>query len=424
MSTRPQPRIAGPSSTALFERYRQVRAQTEALAAPLTAEDQLVQSMPDVSPTKWHRAHTTWFFEQFVLNRHKPGYRCFDASYDYLFNSYYEAVGERHPRPQRGLLSRPTAAAVTAYRDHVDEHMAELLAALDPDGPVAALILLGTHHEQQHQELLLTDIKHVFSVNPLRPAYHGVVAVAAGARGCPPLRFVAGESGVVELGHAGEGFHFDNEGPRHRVFLEPHAIADRPVNNGEFLEFVRDGGYRRPSLWLSDGWATVQARGWERPLYWHEDLATEFTLAGDCPLDPQAPVSHLSYYEADAFARWAGARLPTEAEWERFAADRPLQGNLCDSGVLHPRSLGGSGVRQLFGDVWEWTASAYAAYPGYRPAPGAVGEYNGKFMCNQLVLRGGSCVTPAGHLRPTYRNFFYPDARWQFSGCRLARDLP
>ncbi len=421
MSTRPEFLAPEPSHAALSERYQRIRAATEQLAAPLGPEDQVVQSMPDVSPTKWHRAHTTWFFEQFVLARHAPGYRRFDEAYGYLFNSYYNTLGQMHPRPERGLLSRPTVAEITAYRDYVDERMAELLPELDPEGAVARLVTLGTHHEQQHQELLLTDIKHVFSANPLRPAYHAAVGAVAGA--ADSARFVGSEGGIVAMGHDGDGFHFDNEGPRHRVFLEPHAVADRPVSNGEYLEFIRDGGYRKPALWLSDGWATVQARGWQRPIYWHEDLATEFTLAGDRPLDPGGPVCHLSYYEADAYARWADARLPTEAEWENLAAGRALEGNLRERGALHPQLPAGTGVRQLFGDVWEWTASAYASYPGYRPPRGAVGEYNGKFMCNQMVLRGGSCVTPAGHLRASYRNFFYPDARWQFTGLRLAKDL-
>ncbi len=405
----------------LVERFRAVRRATEQLSEPLGAEDQAVQSMPDVSPTKWHRAHTTWFFEEFVLAAHQPGYRRFHPRYGYLFNSYYNTVGQMHPRPQRGLLSRPDVAEVRAYREYVDEHMEALLPELEPGSEPAALIRLGTHHEQQHQELLLTDIKHVLSLNPLRPAYRSELPAAA--RSETTVSFIPGESGVREIGHAGDGFHFDNEGPRHRVILEPHATAERLVTNGEFREFIAAGGYREPALWLSDGWAWVQQGGRDRPFYWYEGRATEFTLAGEREIDPNAPVSHLSYYEADAFARWAGCRLPTEAEWESFAAPRPVAGNLRDSDALHPRSAPGTGVRQLYGDVWEWTSSPYVNYPGYQPPRGAVGEYNGKFMCNQMVLRGGSCVTPDDHIRAAYRNFFYPDARWQFTGLRLAKDL-
>ncbi len=404
----------------LAERFRRIRATTEELAEPLGPEDQTIQSMPDVSPTKWHRAHTSWFFEEFVLAPHLPGYRRFHPGYGYLFNSYYNAVGQMHPRPQRGMLSRPTMDEVADYRRHVDQHMEALLGNALPAPELHALILLGTHHEQQHQELLLTDIKHVLSMNPLHPAYreqHRPTPAAERA-----LRFLPGQSGLVTIGHRGDDFHFDNEGPAHQVFLQPHALANRPVCNGEYRDFIRDGGYRRPELWLSDGCATVQQQGWERPLYWQEDLQSEFTLYGVQPLDPNAPVCHLSYYEADAYARWAGARLPTEAEWEAFAREHATESGPQHQGDFHPLAVG-DGTVPSPGGVWEWTSSAYAAYPGYQPPPGAVGEYNGKFMCNQLVLRGGSCATPPDHIRVSYRNFFYADARWQFTGLRLARDV-
>jgi ergothioneine biosynthesis protein EgtB len=402
-------------------RYWQVRVQSLRLAHPLTAEDCAAQSMPDASPAKWHLAHTTWFFERFVLRPHVPGYRVFEPLYDYLFNSYYDAVGERHPRPERGLLTRPPLAAIIDYRAHVDEHMQGLLA--DGDAPTA-VVELGLNHEQQHQELMLTDLKHLFSRNPLEPAYRhypGPVAGKAGERARPG--WSPREGGLHEIGaDAGPGFCFDNETPRHRVWVDPYRLAHRPVTNGEFREFVSDGGYDQPLLWLSEGWATARREGWRRPLYWSEALDTEFTLSGRRELDPDAPVCHVSYYEADAFARWAGARLPTEAEWELAAADQPVVGNLLDAGTLHPEPSGEHGtLAQLFGDVWEWTASPYAPYPGFATLEGALGEYNGKFMCNQMVLRGGSCATPGGHVRASYRNFFPPQARWQFSGLRLAR---
>ncbi|HWP94256.1 MAG TPA: ergothioneine biosynthesis protein EgtB [Gammaproteobacteria bacterium] len=410
------------SVSGLAARYEAIRAATRALAESLSPEDAVVQSMPDASPAKWHLAHTSWFFEAFLLVPHLAGHRIFHPRYGYLFNSYYESVGARHPRPQRGLLTRPSLAEVLAYRAYVDEAMARLLARpLEPD--VAALVELGLNHEQQHQELLLMDIKHLFSLNPLLPAWresrHAPVPPA------PPLAFVPRQAGLVEIGHAGEGFAFDNELPRHRVHLAAYALASRPVTNGEYIEFIRAGGYRRPELWLADGWAAVQREGWERPLYWQADLASVFTLAGLRNLDPNELVCHVSWYEADAFARWAGARLPTEFEWEAAAAGKPVTGNFLESGRIHPAGSSvpdSEGFVGLFGDVWEWTASAYAPYPGFRPAPGAVGEYNGKFMANQYVLRGGCCATPASHLRATYRNFFYPHQRWQFAGIRLARD--
>ncbi len=404
----------------LAARYRAVRRLTERLCEPLEVEDYQLQSMPDCSPPKWHLAHTTWFFETFVLAAHDPGHRPFHPLFNYLFNSYYEAVGDRWPRPARGLLSRPTVAEVYDYRRSVDERMVRLLDRAD--AAVAPLVELGLNHEQQHQELLLTDLKHGFALNPLRPAYADVSPRAASA--AQPLRWEARPAGLHWLGHEGSGFAFDNESPRHKVYVQAHEIASRPVTAGEYLAFVEDGGYDRPELWLSDGWAARRQHGWTAPLYWERAAGgwQLFTLHGMRPLDPAEPVCHVSYYEADAYARWAGARLPTEAEWEVAAAGREVDGNFLESGRLHPAPDPGTG--QFFGDVWEWTASPYAAYPGYRPAAGALGEYNGKFMCNQMVLRGGSCATPAGHVRPTYRNFFPPDARWQFSGVRLAKDVP
>jgi ergothioneine biosynthesis protein EgtB len=381
-------------------RYREVRAHTERLAANLSPEDQCVQSMPDASPAKWHRAHTTWFFEQFVLCPLARDYQVFDADFCYLFNSYYEAVGARHPRPIRGLLTRPAAAAIDAYRAHVDAAMAGLLKA-PPDG-VASLVELGLQHEQQHQELMITDMLHAFAQNPLSPAMLPGWKAPAHAQG--PTRFVAHDGGLAWLGHVGDGFCFDNETPRHRVFLEPYRLASRLVRNAEWLEFIADGGYRKPTLWMSDGWARVQADAWSAPLHWQfvDGAWRQMGPGGSAPLDPDAPVRHISWYEADAFARWAGGRLPTEAELE-VAGDH-------------------AEMREMTGHVWQWTASAYSPYPGFQPPPGAVGEYNGKFMINQMVLRGGSAATPPGHARLTYRNFFHPDRRWQFTGLRLARD--
>jgi ergothioneine biosynthesis protein EgtB len=417
----------------IYERFAATRRLSRALAAPLSAEDQAVQSMADASPTKWHLAHTTWFFETFLLVSRLADYRVFDERFGYLFNSYYEAVGPRHPRPQRGMLTRPPLERVLAYRAHVDDAMERLLATAGAAirTEIEPLITLGIHHEQQHQELLLTDVLHLFSTNPLKPAYRAdppaTAAGGAGADGGPGWHACPG--GRVAIGHRGEGFAFDNEGPRHEQLLQPYRLASRPVSNGEWRQFVADGGYRRPELWLSDGWAAAQAEAWRGPLYWQGDGAggtVEMTLDGLRPLDPDAPVCHVSFYEADAFARWCGRRLPTEAEWEAAAAPLPPVGNTLGSGLLRPlpaaAGVGDLGPRQMFGDVWEWTASAYGAYPGYRPPAGAVGEYNGKFMCNQMVLRGGSCVTPDGHIRATYRNFFYPHQRWQFTGVRLAED--
>ncbi|HET7275221.1 MAG TPA: ergothioneine biosynthesis protein EgtB [Longimicrobiaceae bacterium] len=407
--------------------YSEARAFTEQLTKGLVPEDMVVQSMPDVSPTKWHLAHTTWFFERFVLMEHLPGYAPLHEVYLYLFNSYYQQAGERHCRDQRGYISRPTVADVMAYRQHVDAAMARLIAEVDAPRfqVVEPLITLGINHEQQHQELLVADIKHVFSVNPLRPVYREGAGRPSAGR-AQPLGWLAFESGVREIGHHGGGFAYDNEGPRHRQFLEPFEIADRLVTCGEYLEFMVDRGYSRPEFWLSLGWATVQENGWTEPFYWEQrdGVWMIFTLGGMREVDPEEPVCHLSYFEADAYARWAGARLPTEAEWEIATADLPVEGNLVDELRFHPSvARGGSGLRQAYGDVWEWTASPYTPYPGFRTAAGAVGEYNGKFMCNQYVLRGGSCATSRSHIRSTYRNFFPPEATWQFTGVRLARDL-
>jgi len=420
------PEVA-PTAT-LRERYEAVRAATMGLAAPLSPEDQLVQSMPDASPTKWHLAHTTWFFETFVLSRFVPGYRAVDDGYAYLFNSYYEALGPRQPRPRRGALSRPSLEEVLGYRETIDERMDALLDESPEGEEVLARIELGLQHEQQHQELILTDIHHALWSNPLRPAYRAGLRRprADAAASAPAERWTSHSGGLVEIGHEGAAFSFDNERPRHRTFLEPFQLARRSVTAGEFLRFIEDGGYRRPDPWLSDGWAAIQEHGWTAPLYWGRDANgwSEFTLAGTQPLDLDAPVSHVSYYEAEAFARWAGARLPTEAEWEALAAACPLDGNFVESGTLAPqpaRVAAGTTPSQMCGDVWEWTASAYLPYPRFRPLEGELGEYNGKFMSGQMVLRGGSCFTPLSHIRATYRNFFPPGARWQMSGIRLAR---
>jgi len=403
-------------------RYRTLRRATEALTRSLTPEDMGAQSMPDASPTKWHLAHTTWFFETFMLTPHLAGYRPFDPRFGYLFNSYYEAVGPRQPRPARGLITRPSVADVLAYRAHVDAGMEALLA--DGAGALADLLDLGLAHEEQHQELMLMDVLHLFAQSPLAPAF-------APPRGHPPattpgpLSYTGFSGGLVEIGHADGGFAFDNEGPRHRVWLEPFRLADRLVTNAEWLAFMADSGYARPEFWLSEGWALVRAEDWNAPVYWREtpDGWRAMGLHGLRPLDPAQPVSHVSYYEADAYAAWAGARLPTEAEWEHAAASVELAGNFRDSGRLAAQPApDGEGLRQMFGDLWEWTRSAYLAYPGFKPQVGAVGEYNGKFMAGQFVLRGGACVTPAGHTRASYRNFFYPHQRWMFSGVRLALD--
>jgi ergothioneine biosynthesis protein EgtB len=410
--------------SALLARYHHVRRTTERLCAPLSAEDQVVQAMPDVSPTKWHQAHVSWFFDTFLLEPHLPGYVVLHPAYRVLFNSYYNGVGPQFSRPDRGHLSRPTLVEVQAYRAWVDHGMAELLERLDEErlAALAPLLDLGLNHEQQHQELILTDIKYNLGVNPLHPAYHAVTP--PGGTAPAPRGWRRHVGGLQPIGHDGTGFAFDNEGPRHTVYLQPFRLADRLVTNGEYLEFVEAGGYRTPPLWLSEGWRVVQERGWQAPLYWEgrDGAWWQQTLSGLLPLDPHGPVAHVSYFEADAYARWQGLRLPTEHEWEHAAAGEPVRGNFQEAGIFHPVPATTSGVGQMFGDVWEWTQSAYAPYPGYRSAPGAVGEYNGKFMVNQMVLRGGSCVTPQSHIRASYRNFFPPDARWQFSGIRLADD--
>jgi ergothioneine biosynthesis protein EgtB len=407
----------------LARRYREVRRVTESLCAPLTVEDYVAQSMPDCSPAKWHLAHTSWFFETFVLAA-DPDYRPFSPMYAYLFNSYYHAVGERLPRPRRGLLTRPGVEEIYRYRAHVDHHMRGFLENARP-GPGGGVVELGLHHEQQHQELILTDIKHLLANNPLRPAYRAAAGPApAGTR---PPAWIDIPARRTRIGHAGSGFAFDNEAPCHEVIIRAFQLASRPVHCGEFLAFMQAGGYDRAELWLADGWQARTAHGWQAPLYWEpvNGAWSLYTLGGQRPLAPAEPVCHVSFYEADAYARWAGARLPSEAEWEVAARDRPVTGNLQEANVFHPRpgdGRAGNKLEQVYGDVWEWTASPYGGYPGYRPPAGALGEYNGKFMCNQLVLRGGSCATPRGHIRATYRNFFPPEARWQFSGLRLARD--
>ncbi len=409
--------------TRLLARFGEIRGATEALCAGLSAEDCALQSMPDASPVKWHLAHTSWFFETFVLEPGLPGYRPFDPSFRVLFNSYYVGVGERHPRPERGLLSRPSLDRVRAYRRHVDVGIERWAQAGGATTQALDVFELGLHHEQQHQELICTDLKHLLSRNPLRPAYAEPALVARPQMG--PLRWVSFPAGLREIGHGAASFCFDNERPRHRVYLNPFELASRPVSNREYLAFVEDGGYRRPELWLSDGWDACAAQRWTAPLYWEGEGAhwRVFTLQGMREVELDEPVCHVSWYEADAYARWADARLPMEAEWETAVAALPADGNFVESRRFHPHATAGNhGLQQMSGDVWEWTGSAYLGYPGYRPAAGAVGEYNGKFMVNQFVLRGGSCVTPRSHIRATYRNFFSPWARWQFTGLRLARD--
>jgi ergothioneine biosynthesis protein EgtB len=432
VSARPHAAPAA-SDSPLIEHYRRVRQVSLALAAPLSDEDCQVQSMPDASPSKWHLAHVTWFFETFVLERFEPGFKPFDAAYRVLFNSYYQGVGAQHPRALRGLITQPTLAEVKRYRANVDERMQVLLAVQPDDSALRELVTLGLQHEQQHQELLLTDIKHLLSFNPAHAGYAKRWPISAVQP--QPLRWFGHDAGLVEIGHDGErdgNFCFDNETPRHRCWVDAFELASRPVSYGEYLAFIDDGGYRQPTLWLAMGWDWVNSARREAPLYWQRDGGRwlNHTLQGVVEIDPHTPVCHLSYFEADAYARWAGARLPTEAEWE-VAARRLSNGptahdNFAERGAFHPLPQAGSAADepvQMFGDVWEWTRSSYAAYPGYRPPPGAVGEYNGKFMCNQLVLRGGSCATPAGHVRASYRNFFPPEAQWQFSGLRVARDI-
>ena len=408
------------SHETVLTHFEKVRAATSQLASVLSDEDCCVQSMPDASPVKWHLAHTTWFFETFVLEHYETNFEPFQPMFRMLFNSYYNSIGEKHPRPQRGMITRPSLADVYRYRNNVDERMQRVLAMNENNKALQDLVVLGLHHEQQHQELILTDIKHLFSLNPLKPAYNdNKLQECANAT---KMEWISSEGGLVEMGCDGNRFCFDNEQPRHQVYLQPYSLASRLITNGEYLNFIEDGGYQNSQLWLSDGWNWIIANDIKQPLYWSKesDIWREFTLHGVRPLDPNLPVVHVSYFEADAYARWANARLPTEAEWEHLAA----QTNIDDSRVncFHPSAASGSGLQQLYGDAWQWTQSSYAPYPGFRPGVGAIGEYNGKFMVNQYVLRGGSCVTPANHTRESYRNFFPTAACWQFSGIRLARD--
>jgi ergothioneine biosynthesis protein EgtB len=410
------------------ERLFETRRLSLELAAPLSAEDMTVQAMDDASPTKWHLAHVTWFFETFILAKHLPGYQAFDPTFNYCFNSYYESQGPRQPRPRRGVLTRPSAEQVLAYRGHVDEALARLLArGVAANSEITRLIEVGINHEQQHQELLLTDILALFAANPLRPAYRAR-RQPTGQAVPEAVRWIDVAGGIHRVGHDGKSFAWDNESPRHDVLIHPFRLADRLVTGGEWLDFMADGGYRTASLWLSDGWATVNREGWRAPLYWEERDGEwlAMSLEGLQPVDRASPVAHVSYFEADAFARWAGKRLPTEFEWEVAAQDLPVTGNTLATRALRPmpaEAEADSGLAQMFGDVWEWTQSAYLPYPGYRPHEGALGEYNGKFMVSQQVLRGGSCATPEGHTRASYRNFFYPHQRWQFMGLRLASEI-
>jgi ergothioneine biosynthesis protein EgtB len=419
----------------LLARFRKLRNFTTSLCADLEPEDYVVQSMPDVSPTKWHLAHTTWFFETFILKKFVPAYQSEIPEYAYLFNSYYNAAGDMHRRDLRGLISRPTVREAQRYRASIDLHIDNLLSDADEKllDEIEPILVLGIHHEQQHQELLITDIKHVFAQNPLYPVFRdrkktGEQSSATPGSQSSPLHFVDFEEAIVKIGHDGHGFAYDNEGPRHRALVPAFTLASRPVTNGEYIAFIEDNGYTRPEFWLSLGWMTVNEQRWQAPLYWtqRDGAWWQFTLSGFRAVEESVPVTHVSYFEADAYANWAGARLPTEFEWERAALDCPVEGNFVEGENFHPRALPASGhnrdLHQMFGDVWEWTRSAYSPYPGYRAAPGALGEYNGKFMCNQYVLRGGSCATSRSHIRRTYRNFFQPEKRWQFTGIRLARD--
>ncbi len=409
----------------LADRYRSIRSRTEDICKPLSVEDYVIQSMEDVSPTKWHLAHTTWFFETFVLREFDPSYVPLNEQYAFLFNSYYVQAGQRFSRPHRGLLSRPRVDEVFAYRRHVDDSMIRLLSEAGDREEIRGVVEIGLNHEQQHQELMVTDIKHVLSINPLLPTYRELQIPSH--QSLEDLTFTDMEEGICEIGHPGDGFAYDNESPRHRQFLEPYRLARRPVSNGEYLRFVNDGGYQNSLFWLSEGWNMVQEQGWQHPLYWlHEnDDWLEFSLYGKIPLVPDAPLTHVSYFEADAYARWSGARLPTEFEWENAARQVDTSGHFSDAMLFHPRLevAGADDFLGLFGSSWEWTSSHYSPYPGYRRPPGALGEYNGKFMSNQFVLRGGSCATPSDHIRLSYRNFFPAGARWQFSGIRLAQSI-
>jgi len=413
----------------LIERYRAVRSFSNQLCNPLVTEDYVVQSMPDVSPTKWHLAHTSWFFEAFVLSKANSNYKSLHPQYNFLFNSYYIQIGERYERPKRGLISRPSVKDVYEYRNYVDKNMIDFLENANENifNELASVVEIGLHHEQQHQELILTDIKHVFSINPLYPVY--IEKKQNNFTVIPKLHWISFESRVYEIGHEGNSFAYDNETPKHKEYIEPFKLASRLITNREFLEFIEDGGYKRSELWLSDGAAAVENEKWEAPFYWDkkDDEWWIFTLSGRRKLDLNEPVCHVSHYEADAFARWAGARLPSEAEWEIAAQEVVIKGNFVENQNYHPEPLnindGNDNLHQMFGDVWEWTRSSYSPYPGYKTLPGALGEYNGKFMSNQMVLRGGSCATSQTHIRKTYRNFFPPNARWQFMGIRLAKDL-
>jgi ergothioneine biosynthesis protein EgtB len=432
---------SGPSRLErLRNRFQQIRDFTNSLCSGLEPEDCVVQSMPDVSPTKWHLAHTTWFFETFILKKFVPGYRAEIPEYAYLFNSYYNAAGDMHRRDLRGLISRPTVSEAQRYRASIDSHVDHLLSNPDQSllDEIEPILVLGIYHEQQHQELLITDIKHVFAQNPLYPVFragktsHSVRAEERPATECPPYHFVQFDERIAEIGHDGSGFAYDNENPRHRALVAAFSLGSRLVTNGEYIAFIEDNGYNRPEFWLSLGWMTVNEQRWNAPLYWAKRNGAwwNFTLSGLRPVDQSEPVTHISYFEADAYANWAGARLPTEFEWESGALSCPIEGNFVETELFHPAAAEsavsaekrGKRLHQMFGDVWEWTRSAYSPYPGYRAAPGALGEYNGKFMCNQYVLRGGSCATSRYHIRRTYRNFFQPEKRWQFTGIRLARD--
>ncbi|WP_455210924.1 ergothioneine biosynthesis protein EgtB [Kaarinaea lacus] len=412
-----------PTDLAAF--FQRIRHDSESLCTPLEIEDYGIQTMPEVSPPKWHLAHTSWFFETMLLKPYLSAYRPYHKKYAELFNSYYDTIGTYHPRPQRGLLSRPTVKEIYEYRAFIDEHINSLLSQTDHPqwAEISRRMIIGVNHEQQHQELMLTDIKNIFAYNPLRPVYRELPQPQGKAT---LMKWISIKGGIQSIGFDADGFAYDNESPRHKVYLNDYYLASRPITNGEFMEFISDGGYERPDYWLSDAWQIIRQQHWQAPLYWERRNGQwwTMTLSGMLPVDKYAPVCHVSYYEAAAYAQWAGARLPTEAEWENAAAEQPVQGNFRNQQLLQPAAAASDGsLKQMFGDVWEWTQSPYTPYPGYRAEAGPLGEYNGKFMSNQMVLRGGSCVTPLDHIRPTYRNFFYPAERWQFSGLRLAKDV-